>query len=381
MAIKVLLVAGARPNFMKVAPILEEMRRYPKTFWPLFVHTGQHYDEEMSRVFIGDLGLPEPDIYLGVGSGSHAVQTAKVMVEFEKVVLREKPDLVLVVGDVNSTLACALVAAKLNVPVAHVEAGLRSFDRTMPEEINRILTDHLSELLFTTCEEAGRNLRREGIPEQKIHFVGNVMIHTLIKCRERAQSSDILDKLNLKPKEYCLLTLHRPSNVDRRKVFEGILKALDEIQNHIKLVFPVHPRTYGAIEKFGLREWLSNMKNLQLISPIGYIHFLKLQENARFVITDSGGVQEETTFLNVPCLTVRENTERPVTITWGTNVLVGTSPACIVKESLRILIGNGKKGNIPPLWDGQVAQRIVSILQQKVSNSMATEKLCLECGM
>jgi UDP-N-acetylglucosamine 2-epimerase (non-hydrolysing) len=363
---KVILVAGARPNFMKIAPILEEMRRFPDQFQPVFVHTGQHYDDEMSRVFLEDLELPEPDVYLGVGSASHAVQTARIMMEFEKVMVREDPDLVMVVGDVNSTVACALVASKMYVPVAHVEAGLRSFDRTMPEEINRILTDQISNYLFTTCEEANANLRREGISEEKIHFVGNVMIHSLMKYREKAKKSDILERLGVNEKEYCLLTLHRPSNVDEEETFREILKALNQIQRRIKIVFPAHPRTSKMVEKLGLREQIANIKNLLLLNPIGYLHFLRLQEDAKFVITDSGGIQEESTFLSVPCLTIRENTERPITITQGTNTLVGTDPIRIVEESLKIISGNGKNGKIPKFWDDKVAQRIIGVLQSQI---------------
>ncbi len=361
---KVLLIAGARPNFMKIAPIWEEMKKYPARFQPIFVHTGQHYDAQMSRVFLQDLQLPEPDVYLGVGSASHGVQTARIMIEFEKVMVKQKPDLMMVVGDVNSTLACALVASKMGVPVAHVEAGLRSFDRTMPEEINRILTDQISDYLFTTCEEANENLKREGIPEEKIHFVGNVMIQSLLKYRQKAERSHILEELGLDRGEYCLLTLHRPSNVDQRETFQGILKALYQIQHKIKVVFPAHPRTQKRMKQFSFNGSMAQgLNNFMIIDPLGYLDFLCLEMNARFLLTDSGGIQEESTFFGVPCLTLRENTERPITVVQGTNTLVGTDPERIIKESLNILSGGGKRGRVPELWDDRVAQRIVWVLQ------------------
>ena len=360
---KVFLIAGARPNFMKVAPIWEEMKRYPDRFQPVFVHTGQHYDDQMSRVFLQDLELPQPDIYLGVGSGSQGVQTARIMIEFEKAMDREKPDLVMVVGDVNSTLACALVAVKMYVPVAHVEAGLRSFDRTMPEEINRILTDQLSDYLFTTCEQANENLSREGIAGKKIHLVGNVMIQSLLRYRQGAERSPILAELGLNRGEYCLLTLHRPSNVDQRETFQRILEALAWIQHKIKVVFPAHPRTQKQMKQFGFDNAMSqSSNNLMITDPFGYLDFLCLEMNAKFLLTDSGGLQEESTFFGIPCLTLRENTERPVTVTQGTNILVGTDPTRIVKEALDILKGNGKRGEVPEFWDEGVAHRIVEVL-------------------
>lgn len=360
---EVFLIAGARPNFMKIAPIWEEMKKHPARFRPIFVHTGQHYDDRMSRVFLRDLGLPEPDIYLGVGSGSHALQTARIMIQFEKVMVKDKPDLVMVVGDVNSTLACALVSSKIGVPVAHVEAGLRSFDRRMPEEINRILTDQISDYLFTTCEEANENLKREGIPEERIHFVGNLMIQSLLKYRQKTERSHILQELGLDREQYCLVTLHRPSNVDQRETFQGILKALYQIQHKIKVVFPAHPRTQRRMRQFGLgRSMAQGVDNFMIIDPLGYLDFLCLQMNARFLLTDSGGIQEESTFFGVPCLTLRENTERPITVTQGTNTLVGTDSERIIKESLKIISGGGKRGRVPELWDDRVAQRIVRVL-------------------
>lgn len=368
--LKILHVVGARPNFMKVAPIMREMAKYPQEFEQLLVHTGQHYNDNMSKVFFEELELPQPDIYLGVGSGSHAEQTARVMLAFEPVLKEHRPDLVVVVGDVNSTLACALVCAKLGVPVAHVEAGLRSFYRTMPEEINRVLTDQIADLLFTTERDADENLRREGVPEEKIHFVGNVMIDTLLRHRERALTLDVLGKYGLRPQGYALLTLHRPSNVDVPEVLSGILDALAEIQARLPILFPAHPRTVRRVQEFGfegrLALWnthdstglapssdystgLAAMPNLRLTEPLGYLEFLNLMANARLVLTDSGGIQEETTILGVPCLTLRENTERPVTVTQGTNTVVGSDPQRIVAEALAILDGRGKACRVQEL--------------------------------
>jgi len=361
---KVILVAGARPNFMKIAPLIDEMKKNPNDFNTIFIHTGQHYDNKMSKSFLEDLELPEPDEYLGVGSASHATQTAKIMIAFEKVIVNKKPNLVIVVGDVNSTLACALVASKMNIPIVHVEAGLRSFDRTMPEETNRVLTDQISDYLFTTCKDANDNLIKEGISEKKIHFVGNIMIQSLMKYSHRSNNSNILKEFGLKNKKYCLLTLHRPSNVDKKETFQKILRALNSIQQRIKMVFPAHPRTLKRIDEHGMKTSIDNMDNLILLNPVGYLNFLELQKKAKFIITDSGGIQEETTFFRVPCLTVRENTERPVTITQGTNTLVGLNPDRLIKESLNILNGNGKKGEIPELWDNKVAQRIVGVLKK-----------------
>lgn len=358
---KIINVVGARPNFMKIAPIMDEMKKHSR-IEPILVHTGQHYDREMSKLFFDDLKLPKPDIYLGVGSGSHAVQTAKIMVEFEKIVIKEKPDLVVVVGDVNSTIACALTAVKLFIPVAHVEAGLRSFDRDMPEEINRILTDAISDYLFTTCCDANNNLLKEGIPKEKIHFVGNVMIDTLLKQIDKASDSDILDKLNLKSKNYTVLTLHRPSNVDDKETFVRILDAFEEIQKKIKIILPIHPRTKKRIEEFGLSHKIKNMVNFKIIEALGYLDFLKLMSDSKFVLTDSGGIQEETTILKIPCITLRETTERPITVTKGTNIIVGSNKEKIIKESLKIIEGREKEGKVPELWDGKAAERIVNIL-------------------
>lgn len=363
---KVLNVVGARPNFVKISPLIREMAKARMEV--LLLHTGQHYDSKMSEVFFRDLDLPVPHIDLGVGSASHARQTAEIMIRFEDVLLQQHPDVVLVVGDVNSTLACTLVAAKLDLPVVHVEAGLRSFDRSMPEEINRLVTDVLSDYLFTTCEEANENLRKEGIPSSRIFFVGNVLIDNLLANVERAQRSDVLTKLDLQEGNYAVLTLHRPSNVDCPDIFARILKALEEVQREITIVFPAHPRTHARIRELGFATWVGSMSNVMLLDPLGYLDFLKLLSRSRFVMTDSGGMQEETTVLGIPCLTLRENTERPITVTQGTNTIVGTDPDRIVAESCAILNGGGKKGTVPELWDGRAAGRIVLILAQKVGD-------------
>ena len=367
---KIACVVGARPNFMKIAPILEAMKKYPQ-LQPILVHTGQHYDYEMSGVFFEDLDIPDPDVHLGVGSGSHAVQTAKIMIEFEKVVLEHQPELVLVVGDVNSTLACALVAAKLHIPVAHVEAGVRSFDKSMPEELNRILTDAVSDSLFVPTEHGCANLRREGIPEEKIFLVGDVMIDTLLKYKDKAATTSILEELGLQKGNYALMTMHRPHNVDIKENLIKILDALVEIQSKIQLVFPMHPRTLRRIEEFQLSGYLSDMKNLMVIEPIGYLRFLNLMMNSKLVLTDSGGMQEETTVLNIPCLTLRENTERPETIDEGTNTLVGNDTQRIIDESFKILKGQGKPGSYPELWDGCAAERIIKIINKEPDTNFA----------
>jgi UDP-N-acetylglucosamine 2-epimerase (non-hydrolysing) len=365
--LKVLNVVGARPNFMKVAPIVEAMRRRALEFAPLVLHTGQHYDARMSDAFFRDLGLPEPDVYLGVGSGSHAQQTAAVLRSFEPVLIQEKPDWVVVVGDVNSTLACALCCAKLNIRVAHVEAGLRSRDRTMPEEINRLLTDQLADLLLTPSTDADDNLRAEGIPDERIRFVGNVMIDSLFKQLERAGESRVREDLGLEGADYAALTLHRPSNVDDHETFSRILSALEEISRYLPIIFPVHPRTRARLREFGLTGLIERTPNLRLIEPLGYLDFLRLYSGARLVLTDSGGIQEETTALGIPCLTLRENTERPVTVEMGTNTIVGTNPERI-REAARAALETPKDkaaARIPPLWDGRTAQRILDALLEK----------------
>ncbi len=364
MKVKIVNVVGARPNFMKMAPLLDEMKKHAEID-AMLLHTGQHYDQAMSKLFFDDLGLPKPDIYLGVGSGGHGVQTGKIMIEFERVLQESKPDVVVVVGDVNSTIACGLVAVKMNIRLAHVEAGLRSCDRAMPEEINRVLTDQISDYLFTTELDAHRNLQREGIDPAKIFFVGNVMIDTLLKHRERAEHSRIMEELRVEPRRYGLVTLHRPSNVDTEENFSNILTALTELQRRLPLIFPVHPRTRKQLLRFGLEEKVRRATNLKLTDPLGYLDFLKLMAHAQLVLTDSGGIQEETTVLGVPCITLRENTERPITVEVGTNVVIGNSPARILEESYRILSGHGKKGSLPKLWDGHAAERIVRILLEK----------------
>ncbi|MFI5459070.1 MAG: non-hydrolyzing UDP-N-acetylglucosamine 2-epimerase [Isosphaerales bacterium] len=354
---KLVVVAGARPNFMKIAPLMWEISRRTDIDAYL-VHTGQHYDERMSKLFFEELKIPRPDIDLGVGSGSHACQTAEVMKRFEPVVLDQRPDAVVVVGDVNSTIACALTAVKLGVAVAHVEAGLRSFDRTMPEEINRILTDAVSHWLFVTERSGVENLRREGVPKDCIFLVGNVMIDTLLACRELSRRSPIRDHLRLIGHPFGVLTLHRPANVDDPGVLSGILSAIGRIQRELPIVFPVHPRTRKALEGHDL----AVMPGLIVTEPLGYLDFMKLLAEARLVLTDSGGIQEETTVLGVPCLTLRTNTERPITIDQGTNHLVGLVPQRIVAAARKVLSDPPPAGRVPDLWDGRAAARIVDIL-------------------
>ena len=362
---KIACVVGARPNFMKIAPILVAMKDYPK-MEPILIHTGQHYDYEMSQVFFDELEIPKPDVYLCVGSGSHAVQTAKIMIGFEETINQYKPDAILVVGDVNSTLACALVVAKLCIPIIHVEAGIRSFDRTMPEEINRILTDVISDFLLTPTEDANENLRKEGIAGDKTHLVGDVMVDTLMKYKEKASSNEILQELGLVKGSYTLMTLHRPSNVDIKENLVGILNGLEEIQHSIKIVLSIHPRTKVKIEEFDLEEKLSGMKNMVITEPLGYIKFMGLMIKAKFVLTDSGGMQTEATVLNIPCLTMRENTERPETIRNGTNILVGNNTSLIIEECQKILDGKGKSGSYPSIWDGHTAERIVMTINSNL---------------
>jgi UDP-N-acetylglucosamine 2-epimerase (non-hydrolysing) len=359
--LKVINVVGARPNFMKVAPVVEAMRRRPREFLPLVVHTGQHYDARMSDAFFRDLGLPEPDFHLGVGSGSHARQTAAVMERFEPVVVEHAPDWVVVVGDVNSTLACALVCAKLGVRVAHVEAGLRSRDRTMPEEINRLLTDQISDLLLTPSPDADENLLAENIPPSRIRFVGNVMIDSLYAQLGRAAGSRAREALGVKGLDYAVVTLHRPSNVDDAGVLARLLSALERIGRRLPVVFPVHPRTLGRLAEFELLDRArAAAPGLRLVEPLGYLDFLRLMSGARLVLTDSGGLQEETTALSIPCLTLRENTERPVTVTHGTNRVVGTDEERIVSEAFAAL--DNPRDTLPPLWDGQAADRVLNAL-------------------
>jgi len=349
----ILHVVGARPNFMKAAPVLHSLSKRTAVEQTL-VHTGQHYDANMSDVFFSQLGIPTPDENLGVGSGSHAQQTAEIMSRFEPIVLKRKPDVVLVYGDVNSTVAAALVCAKLGVRVGHVEAGLRSFDWSMPEEINRVVTDRLADFLFTPSEDGDMNLKHEGVPAEKIHLVGNVMIDSLVRLLPAAKQC----RKNGFPERYALVTLHRPSNVDDGRTLKSVLEALLEINEDLNVVFPVHPRTRQRIVEFGLK-----VEKLHLSEPLPYIEFLSLQSRAAVVITDSGGIQEETTYLGVPCLTLRSNTERPVTVTLGTNVIVGQERDKLSSELSKIVAGKAKKGTIPPLWDGHAGDRIADVLQ------------------
>ena len=363
--LKIVNIVGARPNLPKIAPLIREMRRHSE-IEPILVHTGQHYDEKLSDIFFRQMGIPAPDVNLEVGSGSHASQTAEVLRRVEPILMERKPDLVLVVGDVNSTIAVSLAAVKLGIQVAHVEAGLRSFDRSMPEEINRILTDAISDHLFVTEEDAIDHLLKEGRPPSSIHFVGNVMIDSLRYFLPIAQQSGIGEELRLTKNgawlPFAVLTLHRPSNVDSLDTLVPLLGAIDAIAARIPVIFPVHPRTRQRLAQAGIQ----HHPQLHFIEPVGYLDFLCLLSKATLVLTDSGGIQEETTALGVPCLTLRENTERPVTISEGTNQLVGTDPDKIVEAANEILAGRSKSGRIPPLWDGHAAERIVEILLQLV---------------
>jgi UDP-N-acetylglucosamine 2-epimerase (non-hydrolysing) len=419
--IKIVTIVGARPNFMKAAPIIAAIRDHNERLavsqrlagagdsqFPLhhvLVHTGQHYDEAMSERFFADLNIPKPDVHLGVGSGSHAAQTAEIMKRFEEVLLRERPDLLVVVGDVNSTLACTLVAAKISFDasgtrplIAHVEAGLRSFDRGMPEEINRILTDHLADLLFVTEESGLRNLREEGVPDGKVHFVGNTMIDSLLAFKDQANGSDILDRLSLRNRNsgrgstdgtarYALLTLHRPSNVDQRATFLNILEGLEELSNSCPVIFPAHPRTQKKLAEFGLERFFRTGDGshdgedsrsaqadgrIRLVEPLGYLDFLCLMAHAAVVVTDSGGIQEETTCLGVPCVTVRENTERPVTVKVGTNILAGTSKEGI-RQAARQQLTSKVSGAVPEAWDGKSARRILDAICREIEKKQLHE--------
>jgi len=407
MAYKILSVVGARPNFMKIAAICEAIKEYNalsngRQIDHILVHTGQHYDANMSDFFFNDLELPKPNLFLGVGSGSHSAQTAKVMEGFEGVLLAEKPNVVIVVGDVNSTVACALVTKKTScfggadgkdfIPqLAHVEAGLRSFDKTMPEEVNRIVTDSISDYLFTTEESANLNLAREGVSTDKIHFVGNVMIDTLLRHRTKAKESAILHDLQLfeqaQIKPYAILTLHRPANVDDPRVFSKMVESFLAVSQHMPIIFPAHPRTLKQIQEADLGDyfvdhctngpepWDSRVR-IRLVPPLGYIDFLQLMSHAKVVLTDSGGVQEETTILGIPCITLRENTERPVTLKHGTNVLVGADPEKIIREFSRVLEGAAKPAAPPHFWDGNAAKRIVQILAGEAPPSREPAPQC-----
>lgn len=365
--IKLILVVGARPNFMKIAPLLHAIRKHNSLqedgstrFDYLLVHTGQHYDVQMSDAFFRDLNIPDPDVNLEVGSGSHAVQTAEILVRFEKICLQEKPDWVIVVGDVNSTMACTLVAAKLLIKVAHIEAGLRSYDRSMPEEINRLVTDSLADLLFTPSEDADQNLLREGVSEDKIKRVGNIMIDTLMIHLEKARALSTYKQYGLEENNYVFVTLHRPSNVDHKESLGCIMQNLIALSQRLPVIFPMHPRTEKNLIQYSIITALDQHPHLKLCQPVGYFESIGLADKARFVLTDSGGLQEETTYLKVPCLTLRPNTERPITITVGTNKL--TSLQCLQDDINQILAGNRQTGSIPELWDGLTSERILKVL-------------------
>jgi len=400
---KIIIVVGARPNFMKAAPLVSAIREHNRgvnlteQIQCVLVHTGQHYDEAMSGSFFSDLAMPQPDIQLGVGSGSHAVQTAEIMRRFEGVLLQEQPDVVVVVGDVNSTIACALVASKISLDskgtrplIAHVEAGLRSFDSAMPEEINRVMTDHLSDLLFVTEESGVENLRREGIGGERVHFVGNTMIDSLLASKDRAEKSTILDQFGFRNgsngsanhiSRYALLTLHRPSNVDNRETFLSILEGLDELSKSCPILFSAHPRTRKRIEEFGLQRFFQfseansasanaqQSTGIRLLDPLGYLDFLCMMKHATLVVTDSGGIQEETTCLGVPCVTVRENTERPATVTYGTNTIAGTE-ATKIRQAISNQLSERRSSRVPDKWDGHAATRIVNVLAGELQKRM-----------
>ena len=357
------IIVGARPNFIKIAPLIKEIKKQEIEY--KLIHTGQHYDYKMSKIFFDELGIPEPDIHLNVGSASHAIQTAKIMIEFEKVLEKQKPSLVIVVGDVNSTIACALVAKKLFINIAHIEAGLRSFDMKMPEEINRILTDRISDLLFTTEESGQINLEREGIPSENIFFVGNIMIDTLMMNMEKAKNLNLLNTYSLKSKEYALLTLHRPSNVDIQENLEEIIKIIDCLKTKIKIFFPAHPRTIKNLKKYGILNKLDS-PNIIISEPVGYLEFIYLISNAKLILTDSGGIQEEASFLKIPVITLRNSTERPITVEQGTNVIIGRDLELAKKYIKLIFTNQFKKGQNIEKWDGKTAQRIVSIIQKKI---------------
>jgi UDP-N-acetylglucosamine 2-epimerase (non-hydrolysing) len=359
---KIMFVAGARPNFMKVAPPLQELRKHPGLLQTKLIHTGQHYDAGMSDVFFRDLDLPRPERFLGVGSGSHAEQTARVMVAFERVCVEERPDLVVVVGDVNSTMACAITAKKLCLPVAHIEAGLRSRDWTMPEEVNRVVTDVVSDLLFTPAREADANLIREGIPPGRIHFVGNVMIDCLLAQLPQTEHRDTLQRVGVAPGNYATLTLHRPSNVDVPEVLRGIVEVMLELSRTLPIVWPIHPRASKMLAHSGLLAPIDCNPDFKLIDPLGYLDMLTLNRRARMILTDSGGLQEEATVLGVPCITLRQNTERPVTVEVGANRLAGNKPDGIRAAIQSVLDGKRSTIRIPELWDGKAAVRIAEVL-------------------
>lgn len=363
--VRVFLVAGTRPNFIKIAPLYRAFVTHA-LFDPVIVHTGQHYDKRMNEVFFQQLELPPPHHYLGVGSGSHAQQTADVMVAIEQLLIEKQPDLVVVVGDVNSTMAATLAASKLHIPVAHVEAGLRSFDRRMPEEINRLVTDSLSTWLYVTEQSGLDNLTTEGVSDDQVSFAGNVMIDSLVRFRENAQALHVAKRYGLERQNYVLMTMHRPSNVDSLGRLQTIVDVIQRIATSYPLVFPVHPRTAHHLKQHGLFATLEGLNNLYLLEPIGYLEFLSLMMDARILVTDSGGIQEEATFLGVPCATVRENTERPITISHGTNKLLSLHSDTILQAVEDAFVGRWKTGQVPPLWDGYAAERIVAHLATQI---------------
>ena len=358
---KVINIVGARPNFMKIAPIMDAWKRHSHVE-PLLVHTGQHHDRAMSELFFDELQIPRPDLNLGVHGGGHVSQHARVMVAFEEVCLEHKPDLVLVVGDVNSTLSCALVASKLGIRVAHVEAGLRSYDRTMPEEINRVLTDSISDYLFVSEESGLVNLAREGLDHEGVHFVGNVMIDSLYRNRERAAQSQILERLALTPQSYAALTMHRPANVDDPEVLKGLLEVIERVSEELELIFPAHPRTLNRLKSFGLDSKLNALERVRVIEPLGYLDFMHLVSNSRVILTDSGGIQEEATVLKVPCVTLRDSTERPATCLIGTNHLAGTHPDRVWRAYREAMETDLSAYGVPSKWDGRAAERITQII-------------------
>jgi UDP-N-acetylglucosamine 2-epimerase (non-hydrolysing) len=360
MATRITLIVGARPNFMKAAPLVRALRKYPDRFQPSLIHTGQHYDAKLSQLFFDELGMEPPDLFLGVGSSTHAQQTAAIMIHLEKEWMAKAPDLVVVFGDVNSTMAAALVAAKLQIKLAHVEAGLRSFDHSMPEEVNRIVTDRLSDYMFVSEQSGLDNLAAEGVDSGKVFYTGNIMIDSLISSLSACEKLNILDQYSLRPNEYAVVTMHRPSNVDDPELLGLLLRLMNDIGRSMPVVFPCHPRTRKEMDRLG--NPVVDGSRLQIIEPVGYLEFLRLQSQARFVLTDSGGIQEETTYLQIPCITMRTNTERPATSDIGSNVLTGPDPVRIRQAVQTIMDGKHKRGQIPPLWDGHTAERIVGHL-------------------
>jgi len=361
---KILVVAGARPNFIKIALLVSRLKR-DKSFRCTLVHTGQHYDFEMSEIFFRDLDIPKPDVFLGVGSGSHAQQTAKIITAFDDVLTSDRPDLVIVAGDVNSTLACSITAVKRDIQVAHIEAGLRSFDRTMPEEINRIVTDAISSTHFVSEQSGVDNLRHEGVDKKSIHFVGNTMIDPLAAKTKVVDRSKILKQIGIRPRDYAVLTLHRPGNVDTAESLGTVIEIIESVTDRIPLVYPIHPRTLDSLKAHKMLDRFQHLSDLVMTAPLGYIDFIKLVRESKFVLTDSGGIQEETTWLGVPCLTMRDTTERPSTITIGTNRLVGRDKGEIIRAVDQILRGRWKKGRIPKFWDGRTTDRIIHILKKR----------------